>query len=107
MLNHPSAVRRHCKWEVQSPLPLGEHVEKHLGALLALLDANAEGVREAIKLYESEISCAIYYHEENGCNVGFNLSENVVARFAEFNLSIDFDLYFLGGDTGSSVSSES
>jgi hypothetical protein len=95
--NHPSATWRKAKWELKSPLPLEMPVEDHLTALLPLLEGKAEDVSKVIERHEAEIRCAVYYHEEH-CNQGFHLGENVVARMAKLGLSIDFDLYFLGGD---------
>jgi hypothetical protein len=94
--NHSKSRRQHSIWEIQSPLPLSVDVEEHIEALLSFLESNIEAVQKAKENFEVGVSCAVYYHE--GCNQGFYLTESIIERLAKLNLSIDFDLYFLGDD---------
>ena len=84
------------KWEIQSLLPLSADTEEHIESLLSFLEKNIKAVKLAKEKFEAGILCAIYYYE--GCNEGFHLSETIIDRLAKMNLSIDFDLYFLGND---------
>ncbi len=94
--NQQNAFWHRSAWELQSPLPLSDEIEAHLGALLTVLESNIESVRKAKEIFEAGISCAIYYHE--GFNQGILLPEAMVRRIAKLGLSIDFDLYFLAED---------
>lgn len=91
--NHPTAKLTHSRWVLGSGSGTEVAVEEQLEALLNLLEARREQVREAARRYSVEIQCAVYYED---FTPGINLSEQTIRRVADLGLSIDFDLYFLG-----------
>jgi hypothetical protein len=86
--------RRFARWTLASPAGEDAPVEDQLAALLPLLEARAAAVAEAARRFEAGIRCAAYFHE---ANPGFHLDAALVARVAALGLSLDFDLYCLGG----------
>jgi hypothetical protein len=94
--NKPNSFRHNSRWELQSPLPLSVEPGKHIDKLLSILESNAEIVRKAKQNFDATILCAIYYYDTY--NEGFNLSESIIQRLSKLELSIDFDLYFLGNE---------
>jgi Domain of unknown function (DUF4279) len=91
-----TATRNHSRWSFQSPLPLDTHVEKHLAALLPLLEAHAASIRECAAEFSVEICCAIYYED---FTPGIHLWPEVLQRIAALGIPLDLDLYFLGDDS--------
>jgi hypothetical protein len=95
MPNHPQIKATHSRWAIHSPLAYSAGVEKHLEALLPILESHATGIHRATAQYRAAICCAIYFEDFNPSIV---ISESIVSRIAKLGLSIEFDLYFLGVD---------
>jgi hypothetical protein len=92
---HPKAKRTISRWAFQSPLPLHDHVDHHLEALLQLLESSSSRIRDCASRYSTQVSCAIYYKD---FTPGINLSAATLQRIAALGVSLDFDLYFLSDD---------
>ncbi len=92
----PKTLNRiHC-WELGSPLPPTAHINAHIDALLELLEPHAAGVKAIAELFEAGINAVVYYYED--FTPGIHLSAHAINRMAAMNLSVDFDLYFLGAE---------
>lgn len=89
---------RHHGWEFNSPLPLTAHIDEHLEALLQVLEPHAEAIRAASEKFKVGINSYVYYYVD--WQPGIHLTERSVRLLADMNLSVDFDLYYLG-DTSS------
>lgn len=92
---HPSKMvgRRHC-WELHSPLPLTAHIDDHFDALLHLLEPHAAAISNVSTVFKAGINAAVYYYKD--FQPGIHLSAHAVKVLAAMNLSVDFDLYFIG-----------
>lgn len=53
------------RWELAANVPETEEVEKHLDALLKLLEPSAKEIRETAEKYRCIISVGIHYYEFN------------------------------------------
>jgi hypothetical protein len=93
---HPTAIRNHSRWSLKSPLPLETHVERHLEALLSLLEPYATNIRECAADFSIELCCAIYYED---FTPGIHLSPEILRRIGALGISLDLDLYFLRDDS--------
>ena len=91
--NRPSMRRRHERWEFASPLAPSEPVAEHLAALLPILEKRAAKVQEVLARFDALLQCVIYVRE--GCNPGFDLPNDLIARVGSLGLSLDFDIYCL------------
>lgn len=91
--SHPTATRNHSRWSLYSPLPLDSDVEKHLKALLPLLEAHADDLRVCATVFSVELCCAIYYEHTTA---GIHLSADLLRRITTLGIPLDVDLYFLG-----------
>lgn len=82
-------------WKFDSQLTTSAHVEEHLEALLALLEARADALEKLATVYEAELEIggAIYYED---WTPGIHLSRELTRRLAQLGLSLDLDLYFRG-----------
>ena len=85
--------RIHC-WEFHSPLSLDSHIDEHFDALLQLLEPHAAAIKTASLTFRAGINSAVYYYEN--FTPGIHLSEHAVKVIASMNISVDFDLYFIG-----------
>jgi len=92
----PTMRRKYGRWEYGSPLPVTEPVAAHLNALLPMLEERAELIRMLHSKYAALLQCVIYVRE--GCNPGFDLPGELLGRVAALGLSLDFDIYCLGGE---------
>lgn len=72
------------------------HVEKHLEALLLLLEPHGAAIRDCASKFRTDLYCAIYFED---FNPAVNLSSATLRRIAALGIPLDFDLYFVG--TGS------
>ncbi len=94
--HRPSMRRKHGRWEFGSPLAVTESVAAHLDALLPMLEQRAELIRALLSKYPALLQCVIYVRE--GCNLGFDLPVELLARVAALGLALDFDIYCLGSE---------
>ena len=92
----PTATWNHSWWRFQSPLPLETHAEKHLEALLSLLEPHAAMIRECAAEFSVELACAIYYED---FTPGIHFSSEILQRIAALGIPLDLDLYFLRDDS--------
>ncbi len=95
---HPTATRNHCRWSYYSPLPLETHAEKHLEALLPLLEPYATAIRQCAAEFSVELCCAIYYED---FSPGMHFSAELLRRITALGVPLDLDLYFLGDGSDS------
>ena len=95
---HPTATRNHSRWSFHSPLPLEAHAEKHLEALLSLLEPHASTIRQCAAEFSVELCCAIYYEDFTS---GIHLSTDILRRITSLSIPFDLDLYFLGDGSDS------
>jgi hypothetical protein len=91
--NRPSMRRRHERWEFASSLARSEPVAEHLATLLPTLEQRAPKVHELLARFDALLQCVIYVRE--GCNPGFDLPNDLIARVGSLGLSLDFDIYCL------------
>jgi len=98
MPSHSTATRNHSRWSFHSPLPLEAHVEKHLEALLPLLEPHAARIQECAAEFSVELCCAVYYED---FTPGIHLSPQILQRIADLGIPLDLDLYFLGDGSDS------
>src|SRR5687768_8488763 len=83
--------RKFSNWELHSPLLRTEPFQdRHLDALLAILEDRRERVLQAISLYSCGLQGVGIYTNEHP---GFHMDAELVSRIAAFGLSVDFDLY--------------
>ncbi len=92
----PTVTWNHSWWSFQSPLPLETHAEKHLEALLPLLESRAASIRACAAEFSVELACAIYYED---FTPGMHLSSEILQRIAALGIPLDLDLYFLGDNS--------
>jgi hypothetical protein len=71
-------------------------MDKHLEALLAIIEPKAAAIRSLQSKHEVGINCVGYFYGENP---GFHLSRDLIARLYALSLEIDFDLYCCGEKT--------
>jgi len=93
---HPTATRNHSRWSYYSPLPLEAHAEKHLEALLPLLEPHTIAIRQCAAEFSVELCCAIYYED---FTAGIHFSADILRRITVLGIPLDLDLYFLGDDS--------
>ena len=86
---------RHELWALDSSLPSSEPFEAHLAELLAVLEQNPNGVREAAARFGAVFQC---YSQFETANPGFAIPAELVRRTADLGLGFDFDLYVLYED---------
>ena len=79
-------------WSLKSVLDVHRSVEDHIEALLEVLEAHSEPLKELARKYESKLFVAIYYYE---VNPSILLSNSVLRRIADLNIALDFDIYCL------------
>lgn len=85
--------RKFSNWELHSPLLRTEvFQDRHLNALLEILEDRREGVLQARSLYTCGLQGVGYYTNENP---GFHMEAELISRVAALGLSVDFDLYCL------------
>lgn len=83
--------RKFSNWEIHSPLPRSEvFQDRHLVALVEILESKREGVIQAISKFKCGLQCVGYYTNENP---GFHMDAELIFRIAAFGLPVDFDLY--------------
>lgn len=80
-------------WEIKSKLNPEEELEAHLVNLLSLLQDHIEGIRKLTSQYESHIKLAVYFYS---ANQGILLPPSVLKQVSDLNVTLDFDLYYLG-----------
>jgi hypothetical protein len=86
--------RQSSRWRLMSPLPRTEmFMDKHLEALLSILEPKTAAIRVLQTEHEIGINCVGYFYGENP---GFHLSRGLIARLHALSLDIDFDLYCCG-----------
>ena len=95
---HPTATRNHSRWSYYSPLPLETHAEKHLEALLPLIEPHATAIRQCAADFSVEICCAIYYED---FSQGIHFPADILRRITALGIPLDLDLYFLGNGSDS------
>ena len=95
----PAGSRRtHDRWELR--VAESGDFETQIASLLELLEARADAIRAAVMRWDTGIVCVGNYTSDH--NPGVHLHADLIRRIADLDLSIDFDLYFLGGtDEGS------
>lgn len=81
-------------WELHSPLPRTAHIDDHLSALLEVLEPKAATIQEISNELDAGVNAAIYYYQD--FTPGIHLPAKSIDLLGKMNLSIDFDLYFLG-----------
>lgn len=86
-------VRTHSRWELKSPDTTSDFNEQ-IKALLILLEGYRTQILNIKQKFKAGICCYGYYDEEY--NPELHLSENTIQQLANFGLSVDFDIYFLG-----------
>lgn len=91
--------RTHDRWEFRAPTCAAAPFEVQLDELLSILEARRDRVRQVVESFEAGICCTAKYRDT--VNPGFHLSQDVVRRLADLGMSIDFDLFVLGGPDGS------
>jgi hypothetical protein len=90
-----TAQRSDSGWCLRSPLPSSNlRIDEHIAALLPILEARREEVRELGERFETFIVCVGHYRDSSP---GFFLSKNVIGRLGVLGLSLDCDLYFDDG----------
>ena len=88
---HPSLVRKHSRWTLDSGLPSSAPFEEQIVALLDRLKPIEDGVRRAAAQYEVGIQVAMYWHQSH--NPGCLIPPEVAGRLAELGLDLDLDIY--------------
>ena len=84
------------RWELHSVLPRDEiFVDKHIEALVPVLEPRARAIIDLGTRYECGISCVGKFYD---ANPGFHLSADLIARLAALKLPVDFDLYCYSED---------
>ena len=89
-------VLKCSRWQLHSRLEKTATLEQHVSDVLAQLDTN----REAFKLLSDELGGVMelvgYF---NAYYPGLTFERDVVARLAQYSLSLDCDFYGLAGGT--------
>ena len=78
------------RWELASNVPESEEVEKHLDALLKVIEPSAKEIREIAKKYRCIISVGIHYNEYNPEIV---LTPEALNSLASLGVKLWFDIY--------------
>ena len=94
-MTESSIIRKRSIWQIDSRQPETESIETQIESLLDLLELHASGVRQAVRENDGGIQCAAYWRTSQP---GFHLSSSLVERVAALGLSLDFDMYALGGE---------
>ena len=87
---YPDARRTHSRWVLSSGLDKTEPLEAHLEAILTRLEPMRAQIEQVAKRFPVEIRVAQYLHE---VNPQFGLEADVLRRFANLGLAIQFDQY--------------
>ena len=90
---HKNGKQTHDRWELKSSLPLTEPISLHLAEIIKVLELSPHAVKATLERFEGGLSIACYYKDHNP---GFNLSSQLLKQVSALNLSVDFDLYFVG-----------
>lgn len=84
-------VQRHS-WSIDSPFPsTGEDFDRHVTALLAMIDSEAWAGLNAAGPYEAQLGC--YMRFDARYQVGISISKENVSKLQALSCSLDFDLY--------------
>ena len=94
----PNARRTHSRWALSSGLDKAEPFEAHLSAILARLEPKRAEIEEVAQRFPVHIGVAQYFDE---VNPQFRLDAEILRRFAQLGLPINFDQYCLGQDEDS------
>jgi Domain of unknown function (DUF4279) len=96
-------VRKCSRWELHSRLATTARLEEHVVDVLTQLDEN----RNAFKQLSAELGGVMelvgYFHTDYP---GLTIERDVIARLAEYSLSIDCDFYYLCGEAGDSPAAD-
>ncbi len=95
---HPTAIRTHSRWSLDSGLPRSASIEEHLTALLVILKPLRKQIVEASERFSTRIGVAQYIYETNP---QFFLEPATLQGLADLRLLVYFDQYCLGDATGS------
>jgi len=94
---HPlrGSERKFSRWSLYSRLERVCPFEEHIRDVIEQLRSNADGFRSVSQEFGGIMEVVGYFHSHYP---GLNLQKGDIATLAEFNLSVDFDYYYIYSD---------
>jgi len=82
-------------WEIQSPLPKSNSLEKHINCLLKLLLPRVDNLNLLYDRYQATSEFSVEICTYDVANFGFHLNSQLVDKINKLGASLDVDIYNL------------
>jgi hypothetical protein len=99
VIERTQMVRKCSRWELRSRLETTATLEEHVVDVLTQLDKNKDGFKALSAELGGVMELVGYFH---AYYPGLTFESDVIARLAEYSLSMDCDLYYLSEEGGDS-----
>ena len=99
VIERTKMVRKCSRWGLRSRLETTATLEEHVVDVLTQLDKNKDGFKALSAELGGVMELVGYFH---AYYPGLTFESDVIARLAEYSLSMDCDLYYLSEEGGDS-----
>jgi len=93
-IKHPMLNKMNA-WIIESDLPKSAEPDKHIENILNKIRPHKNKFIELAKKYDADLSFGIFW---DYCNPGITFDKEILKEFAELNIEVGFDMYYLPDD---------